>query len=125
MFHFFFLIWVILYFLPSIIGWQKRNAAAIVVVNLLFGWTVIGWIVALVWALTEGPANWGPFSAWQPAGPGPQAPPQQPPYQPYQAPPVSPNVSQQTRAGFCSHCGSPLRAGDRFCAGCGSGVPQA
>lgn len=31
---------------------KKRNAGAIFVLNLLLGWTVIGWIVALVWALT-------------------------------------------------------------------------
>lgn len=46
---------VFLYFLPS---WfanrrHKRNATAIGVLNLLAGWTIIGWIAALVWALTE------------------------------------------------------------------------
>ncbi len=30
----------------------KRNFAAIATLNLLLGWTVIGWIAALVWALT-------------------------------------------------------------------------
>jgi hypothetical protein len=40
------------YFLPSIIGRNKRNATAICMLNLLLGWTVIGWVVALVWALT-------------------------------------------------------------------------
>lgn len=43
---------VALYFLPSIIGRDKRNFAAIFILNLLLGWTVIGWIVALIWALT-------------------------------------------------------------------------
>jgi hypothetical protein len=42
-----------IYFLPSIIGWNKRNSTAIVVLNLLLGWTIIGWIVALVWACTN------------------------------------------------------------------------
>lgn len=41
-----------LYFLPSIIGREKRNFAAIFMLNLLLGWTVVGWIVALIWALT-------------------------------------------------------------------------
>jgi hypothetical protein len=36
-----------LYFLPSIIGLRKRNAGAIFVLNLLLGWTVIGWVVSL------------------------------------------------------------------------------
>jgi hypothetical protein len=41
---------LLLYFLPAIIGRHKRDAAGIFLVNLLFGWTVIGWILALVWA---------------------------------------------------------------------------
>ena len=41
------------YFLPTIIGIRKRNASAILVLNLLLGWTFIGWVVALVWAMTH------------------------------------------------------------------------
>lgn len=41
-----------LYFLPSIVGRHKYNFPAIFILNLLLGWTVIGWIVALIWALT-------------------------------------------------------------------------
>ena len=51
-------VWVIfvmlpLYFLPSIIALarHKRNRVAIIVVNCLLGWTVLGWVVALVWSL--------------------------------------------------------------------------
>lgn len=43
------------YFVPTIIA-AKRNAinvAWIVVLNLLLGWTVLGWIAALVWACTD------------------------------------------------------------------------
>jgi hypothetical protein len=39
-----------LYFLPTILGWNKKNAAAICVLNLFAGWTGIGWLIALVWA---------------------------------------------------------------------------
>ncbi len=39
------------YFLPAIIGRHKRNARAILVLNLLLGWTILGWIGALIWAL--------------------------------------------------------------------------
>jgi hypothetical protein len=56
MFHFFglgFVVCLALYFLPTIIGWHKRNAGAIFVLNLLLGWTLVGWVVALVWALTS------------------------------------------------------------------------
>jgi hypothetical protein len=42
-----------IYFLPTIIGRGKRNAAAIFWLNLLAGWTVIGWIGALIWAVSK------------------------------------------------------------------------
>ena len=44
--------WVALYFLPAILGSKKRNAGAIFVVNLLLGWTIVGWIACLLWAAT-------------------------------------------------------------------------
>lgn len=40
---------IIAYFIPSFIGGGKRNAGAIFLLNLLLGWTFIGWVVALVW----------------------------------------------------------------------------
>jgi hypothetical protein len=44
----------LLYFLPAIAAYERRhrNAAAIFLVDLLLGWTVLGWIVALVWSFT-------------------------------------------------------------------------
>ena len=52
-FPFFFGLPFVLYFLPSIIALvrSKRDIVAIVLLNLFLGWTVIGWVVALVWAL--------------------------------------------------------------------------
>lgn len=43
------------YFLPTIIAFvrQKRNGVAIAVLNLLLGWTFIGWVVALVWSVAH------------------------------------------------------------------------
>ena len=52
------------YFLPTIIGGKKRNANAIFTLNLLLGWSVIGWIVALVWATAAEPP--APVSAVAP-----------------------------------------------------------
>lgn len=42
------------YFLPTFVaaGLGKRNTVAIFALNLLLGWTAIGWIVSLVWSLT-------------------------------------------------------------------------
>jgi Superinfection immunity protein len=45
-----FIFLVVLYFLPTLIGRHKQDAFGIFLLNLLFGWTVIGWVVALVWA---------------------------------------------------------------------------
>ena len=44
---------VFVYLIPTILGRKKRNAAAIAVLNLCLGWTVIGWIVAMVFASTK------------------------------------------------------------------------
>ena len=41
---------VLLYFLPTLIARDKPDVMAVFLVNLLLGWTVIGWFVALVWA---------------------------------------------------------------------------
>ncbi|MBK8546934.1 MAG: superinfection immunity protein [Saprospiraceae bacterium] len=42
-----------IYFLPSIVGKDKENSTSIFLLNLLLGWTLVGWVVALVWATTK------------------------------------------------------------------------
>lgn len=44
---------LVVYFLPIIValGREKRNSPAIFLLNLFLGWTGIGWVVALVWAV--------------------------------------------------------------------------
>jgi hypothetical protein len=51
-FHFFGLPFV-MYFLPSIIALArgKRDLLAIFLLNFFLAWTVIGWFVALIWAV--------------------------------------------------------------------------
>ena len=46
-----------LYAVPSLVAWhrQHHNRTAILLVNLLLGWTVLGWIGALIWASTNPP----------------------------------------------------------------------
>ena len=43
----------VFYFLPAIIAFarSKRDAGSILVLNFFLGWTAIGWVIALVWAL--------------------------------------------------------------------------
>jgi Superinfection immunity protein len=48
------LVGLVLYLLPTIIvlARRKKNVLGPILVNVLLGWTVVGWIVALIWALT-------------------------------------------------------------------------
>jgi hypothetical protein len=58
----FFSLTTVMYFLPSIIALARsqRDLLAIFLLNLFLGWSVIGWIVALVWAAkSEVPAASG------------------------------------------------------------------
>ena len=50
-----------LYFVPSFIAVNKnkRNKNAIFALNLLLGWTFVGWVVALVWSLMQDESRQG------------------------------------------------------------------
>jgi hypothetical protein len=43
----------LMYFLPTILAFarNKRDTTAILLLNMFLGWTMIGWVVALVWAV--------------------------------------------------------------------------
>jgi len=47
------------YLLPTFICWfrnKQHNVNAIVLINLLFGWTCIGWLVAFIWSVMDDPS---------------------------------------------------------------------
>jgi T4 superinfection immunity protein len=83
---------ILLYFLPTIIGRDKRDAAGIILVNLFLGWTVVGWFIALVWACTSEP------------------------YSPVRMVPVP------AGGRFCCQCGTFAYPGAHFCTACGRTV---
>ena len=87
----FFLVGFCLYFLPTILAMVrgKTNVPAIFIVNLLLGWSVIGWIVELVWAVSIERVD-----HFRPAQTMPQR-------------------------RFCTSCGKFADAGSHFCANCG------
>ena len=97
------LVSLFLYFLPAYLARNRSNFTAILVLNILAGWTFIGWIIALIWALSSEPQR----QVAVPAQPAPAPPPQ---------PPAG-------GAFFCSTCGKPCPAGARFCASCGAALP--
>ena len=43
------------YFLPAAIAFYRKraNTGAIFALNLFLGWSLIGWVIALVWALKD------------------------------------------------------------------------
>jgi hypothetical protein len=46
----------LLYFLPTIVAANRGHGIALILLlNLFFGWTVIGWFIMLVWALVSCP----------------------------------------------------------------------
>jgi uncharacterized membrane protein len=49
------LILLVMYFLPAIIAFSRsrHNKGAILVLNLFLGWTVLGWVVSMVWAVSS------------------------------------------------------------------------
>ena len=55
-FHFHPIFWLVslfLYFLPAFLARNKPDFISILLLNILAGWTLIGWIIALIWALTS------------------------------------------------------------------------
>ena len=55
----FILFWFAMYWLPTLVALvrQTPSALGVAMLNFFLGWTVIGWIVALLWALA---AHTGP-----------------------------------------------------------------
>ena len=55
----FFLVLFLMYWLPTIVAVVRRTPSALGVaaINFFLGWTVIGWVVALVIALAAYPAE--------------------------------------------------------------------
>jgi hypothetical protein len=45
---------ILFYFLPTMIAGRSGHprTSGIFVINLVFGWSVLGWVIALVWALS-------------------------------------------------------------------------
>ena len=46
---------VFFYFIPTVVAQARKSAKlwGIFFVNLFFGWTLVGWVLALVWAVSS------------------------------------------------------------------------
>jgi hypothetical protein len=93
------------YFLPSIVATARkhRNTTAIFFLNLLLGWSVIGWVGALVWALTN------PYSATVIVNPTQQQPQSAPRETRYPCPFCAELIVSAAKV--CRFCGKELPAG--------------
>ena len=87
------------YFFPTIVGTarKKHNAGAIFVLNLLLGWTVVGWVIALVWALTHDASR----------------------------PSIDDRIPAVSAGEVCPQCKSVNLPGAAFCSGCGQNLVAA
>lgn len=99
-----------IYFLPSYIAHKRKHPSfgAILVINLLFGWTLLGWVGSLIWALSSPPAT--------------------PNVQIYNIPPssTSPSSAPPPASGsglnFCPSCGTRIDHSGSFCISCGTKI---
>jgi len=96
--EFLWLIIVSLYFVPSICAGLRRSKSTgpIVVLNILFGWTVIVWIVCFIWA----------FSSAQ--NPAVQI--------------IRKKTINQQSDVFCGKCGNEVPNDFKFCNKCGNSI---
>jgi hypothetical protein len=42
-----------IYFAPAMTAWNKRCFGSVMAINFFLGWTIVGWVVALAWALKD------------------------------------------------------------------------
>lgn len=101
------------YFVPALLAGSRHHprTTAVALTNLLLGWTLIGWIACLVWALSE---------------PAPAA-------QPTYLPPSAFFATTTYPAGWsaaaaeqpdpcCRACGRPVLPAATFCSMCGANL---
>lgn len=121
-----------LYLLPSFIASLRghHNATAIFFLNLLAGWTALGWLAALIWSLTSpAPAAKGPTIIAAPETPFPSSSPR------FAEPRLQPPAPAAQRAAHpgqtdadrtpCPFCAEPILPAARKCRFCGSDLPEA
>jgi hypothetical protein len=93
-FHFYALVIIIVYFLPAAAAWNKQSFGSVLALNFFLGWTFVGWVVALAWALKDPEPKKVAVAALGPTG----------------APRLCPTCGKYStsESRFCSSCGLAL-----------------
>ena len=57
-----------IHFLPTFVAGSRhvQNFWWILLINFFFGWTLIGWVLALIWALNDAPRYVGTIPQYPP-----------------------------------------------------------
>jgi uncharacterized membrane protein YqaE (UPF0057 family) len=48
-----FILLIIVYFIPSFLAIGKKHGLGIFLLNLFLGWTLLGWLGALIWSVSS------------------------------------------------------------------------
>ena len=104
-----------LYFYPAITASAREhpNQTSIMVLNLLLGWTLVGWVVAMVWSVSA-------ISAAQTRTPIENPPPWDAP-KPQQPEAMASVKTPDEKA--CPFCAEMVKAAAVKCKHCGSEIP--
>ena len=46
---------IIVYFIPTIVAWNKKHSTGMNLLNVFLGWTISGWLGSLIWAACDPP----------------------------------------------------------------------
>jgi Superinfection immunity protein len=72
---------LVVYFIPGMVAYWRHHSRPHVVLlfNLLIGWTLIGWVITLVWAIANPEAGIKPAPMGSQLDPLPRGPVEPPP----------------------------------------------
>jgi len=48
-----YVLFILIYFIPSIVVYGKKHDSQVIVLNIFTGWTGIGWLISLIWGLKK------------------------------------------------------------------------
>lgn len=100
-----------IYFAPTTIAHvnKKRNSGAIFFLNLALGWTLVGWVVAGVWAMAKEEVIVTPTQASKPM----------------EWKPLPGEVKPEPETRDCPFCAEPIKIAAIKCKHCGSDLTTA